>query len=71
MLAIESNQLQCAKLLLQDYHADPNKSKSPLSPLHLAVKYGYGDLVKMLLDKGAHVNRLDPETGNSYLPTVS
>ncbi len=51
MLALESSRLDCATILLEQYKADPNKSNSNLSPLHLATQYGYTDIVKILLVK--------------------
>src|SRR5690349_13982828 len=67
MLCLESRQLEAAKILLEDYKADPNKSNSPLSPLHLATLYVYTDLVKTLVTCGAHINRVDPDSGKTAL----
>lgn len=67
ILALESGQEECAFILLQEFKANPNKSSTNLSPLHIATKYKYSELVKLLVKSGAHVNRLDPETGKTAL----
>eukprot|EP01119_Soliformovum_irregulare_P025711 TRINITY_DN9599_c0_g1_i3.p1 TRINITY_DN9599_c0_g1~~TRINITY_DN9599_c0_g1_i3.p1 ORF type:complete len:958 (-),score=241.53 TRINITY_DN9599_c0_g1_i3:32-2623(-) len=65
ILSLESGQLDCCKILIQ--YCDVNRSTSNLSPLHIATRYGFSDIVKLLLQKGAHANRLDPETGQTAL----
>lgn len=48
--------------------ADVNlKDKAGRTPLHLAVESADGDIVKLLLDKGARVNEKDDESGFTAL----
>lgn len=54
MLALELHHINLAVILLSQYNANPNKSNSNLSPLHIASKNGFIDIVKILLDKGIH-----------------
>lgn len=41
MLALEAKDIKAATILLSEYKADPNKSVSNLSPLHVVVKVRY------------------------------
>ncbi|MEZ0223932.1 MAG: ankyrin repeat domain-containing protein [Alphaproteobacteria bacterium] len=50
-----------AAALLLAHGADPNIPQDNLYPLFLAASYGYTDIVKGLLDHGAHVNVTDSD----------
>ncbi len=67
MLSLETGQLECATVLIVKYKADTNKANAGNYPLHLAIKYSYGQLIDILLQHGADVNRCDKETNKSPL----
>lgn len=51
--------LELVKLFLE-YGADPNASdKKGWTPLHIASLFGHRDIAKLLLDRGAIVDRKD------------
>ena len=62
MSAIESNNLKVAKILLDTgaMHLNTNFNED-FGPLHIAVWYGYADMIKILLESGADVNVVDEE----------
>ncbi|RNC87987.1 MAG: ankyrin repeat domain-containing protein [Winogradskyella sp.] len=64
-LSIESNALQCAKLLI-DKDTDLEQACYDKTALMYAVKYGHLDLVKYLLKKGADINKISVE-GNTAM----
>ncbi|UJR10463.1 hypothetical protein I4U23_014667 [Adineta vaga] len=55
--AVFENDLECVRLLIEDYHADVNVlDEAGYSPLHLASKYGFIDIIHILIDHGSSVN---------------
>ncbi|CAF0849245.1 unnamed protein product [Adineta ricciae] len=55
--AVFENDLECVRLLVEDYHADVNVlDDAGYSPLHLASKYGFIDIIHVLIDNGSLVN---------------
>lgn len=64
------NDLECVRLLVEDYHADINVlDEAGYSPLHLAAKYGFIDIMHILIDHGSLVNfhsPVDRSTTASY-----
>ena len=52
--------LVVARILLEDYKANPNKPSNQLSPLHVACMNSLTDIVNLLLKNGANVNQIDP-----------
>ena len=55
--AVFENDLECVRLLVEDYHADVNVlDDAGYSPLHLASKYGFIDIIHILIDNGSLVN---------------
>ena len=55
--AVFENDLECVRLLIDDYSADVNVlDEAGYSPLHLAGKYGFIDIIHILIDHGSLVN---------------
>ena len=55
--AVFENDLECVRLLIDDYHADVNVlDEAGYSPLHLAAKYGFIDIIHILIDHGSMIN---------------
>lgn len=56
-------QLECATIMLSKYEVDPNRScrSTPNAiALHIATQEKMHDMVRLLLERGAHVNRVHP-----------
>lgn len=66
MVAVTANSLKVAKLLLHSGadHINTN-CNGEFGPLHMAVWYGFQDMVKILLEAGADVNVIDEEYSSS------
>ena len=55
--AVFENDLECVRLLIEDYNADVNVlDEAGYSPLHLAAKYGFIDIMHILIDHGSLIN---------------
>ena len=55
--AVFENDLECVRLLIEEYHADVNVlDEAGYSPLHLAAKYGFIDIIHILIDHGSLIN---------------
>jgi ankyrin repeat protein len=55
--AVFENDLECVRLLIEDYHADINiLDEAGYSPLHLASKYGLIDIIHILIDHGSLID---------------
>jgi ankyrin repeat protein len=55
--AVFENDLECVRLFIEEYGADVNVlDEAGYSPLHLAAKYGFIDLMHILIDHGSLVN---------------
>jgi ankyrin repeat protein len=55
--AVFENDLECVRLLIEDYNADVNVlDEAGYSPLHLAAKYGFIDIIHILIDHGSSIN---------------
>jgi ankyrin repeat protein len=55
--AVFENDLECVRLLIEDYNADVNVlDEAGYSPLHLASKYGFIDIMHILIDHGSLIN---------------
>lgn len=55
--AVFENDLECVRLLIEDYGADVNVlDDAGYSPLHLAAKYGFIDIMHLLIDHGCLIN---------------
>jgi ankyrin repeat protein len=55
--AVFENDFECARLLIETYAADVNSlDDAGYSPLHLAAKYGFIDMMHLLIDHGSQVN---------------
>jgi len=55
--AVFENDFECVRLLIEDYHADVNVlDEAGYSPIHLAAKYGFLDIMHILIDHGSLVN---------------
>jgi len=55
--AVFENDLECVRLLIEDYNADVNVlDEAGYSPLHLASKYGFIDIIHILIDHGSLIN---------------
>jgi ankyrin repeat protein len=55
--ATYENDLECVRLLIEEYRADVNVlDEAGYSPLHLAAKYGYIDIMHVLIDHGSLIN---------------
>lgn len=55
--AVFENDLECVRLLIEDFGADVNViDEAGYSPLHLAAKYGFIDIMHILIDHGSMVN---------------
>jgi ankyrin repeat protein len=67
MTALLNRHWDIAMLLLKDYNVDPNKTYSQCTPLHIATKNLQLEIVKVLISKGAHVNRVDTDNGKTAL----
>ena len=67
-LAMDSNHLQIAKVLLQEgiIDIDAPYAQNGQTALHFYVKIGFEDRVKFLLENGADPNKID---GNGKLPS--
>ena len=65
--AVFENDLECVRLLVEEYAADVNVlDEAGYSPLHLAAKYGFIDIMHILIDHGSLVNfHITPTTVNS------
>lgn len=63
------NDLECVRLLVGEYRADVNVlDEAGYSPLHLAAKYGFIDIIHILIDHGSLVNfHIAPTTVNGNL----
>lgn len=62
MVAVSANSLQVAKHLLRAGADHINTDcDGEFGPLHMAVWYGFQDMVKILLEAGADVNVIDEE----------
>ena len=61
VVAVGSQDVQIVRLLLEEYHADPNKPSSIYeSPLLKAAIFKSSEIVEMLLSNGADPNGLNP-----------
>ncbi len=67
MFSLEAGRLECATVLVVKYRANTNMSNGTCYPLHLAIKYSYDQLIDILLQHGADINRCDTETNKSPL----
>ncbi|CAF2381328.1 unnamed protein product [Rotaria sp. Silwood2] len=55
--AVFENDLECVRLFVEEYGADVNiLDEAGYSPLHLAAKYGFLDIMHILIDHGSLVN---------------
>lgn len=55
--AVFENDFECVRLLVEEYKADVNVlDEAGYSPLHLAAKYGFLDIMHILIDHGSLVN---------------
>ncbi|CAF0827236.1 unnamed protein product [Rotaria sp. Silwood1] len=55
--AVFENDFECVRLLIEDYGADVNiLDEAGYSPLHLAAKYGFIDIMHILIDHGSLIN---------------
>jgi len=55
--AVFENDLECVRLLIETYHADLNLlDDAGYSPIHLASKYGFIDIMHILIDHGSQIN---------------
>ncbi|UJR35453.1 hypothetical protein I4U23_028209 [Adineta vaga] len=55
--AVFENDFECVRLLIEDYNANVNVlDEAGYSPLHLAAKYGFLDIIHLLIDHGSFVN---------------
>ena len=55
--AVFENDFDCVRLLIEDYSADINVlDDAGYSPLHLAGKYGFIDIMHLLIDHGSIIN---------------
>ncbi|CAF3070904.1 unnamed protein product [Rotaria socialis] len=55
--AVFENDIEGVRLLVEDYNADVNVlDEAGYSPLHLAAKYGYIEIMHILIDHGSLVN---------------
>ena len=55
--AVFENDLECVRLLIEEHGADVNViDEAGYSPLHLAAKYGFLDIMHILVDHGSLVN---------------
>ena len=55
--AVFENDIECVRLLIEDYGADVNVlDEAGYSPLHLASKYGFIDIMHILIEHGSLVN---------------
>jgi len=55
--AVFENDLECVRLLIEDHNADVNVlDEAGYSPLHLASKYGFIDIMHILIDHGSLIN---------------
>jgi len=67
ILSMETGQVECAKILLCEFDANPNLSKTDYSPLHIAIKNKYSELVDLLIKKGASIDQIHRESGKTPL----
>ncbi|CAF1375638.1 unnamed protein product [Adineta steineri] len=66
------NDFECVRLLIEDYHADVNiLDEAGYSPLHLAAKYGFIDIMHLLIDHGSLVNFRIAATNNSQTRSIT
>lgn len=62
MVAVEMNRLRTAKILLDAGASHCNTNYiNKYGPLHVAVCFGFKDMVQILLEAGANVNEIDEE----------
>lgn len=62
--AVFENDFDCVRLFVEDYSADVNVlDDAGYSPLHLAGKYGFVDIMHVLIDHGSLVNFQTIATG--------
>ncbi|CAF1109753.1 unnamed protein product [Adineta steineri] len=55
--AVFENDFECVRLLIEDYKADVNVlDEAGYSPIHLAAKYGFIDIMHVLIDNGSLIN---------------
>ena len=55
--AVFENDIECVRLLIEAYGANVNViDEAGYSPLHLAAKYGFLDIMHVLIDHGSTVN---------------
>ncbi|CAF5200505.1 unnamed protein product, partial [Rotaria magnacalcarata] len=55
--AVFENDIEGVRLLVEDYNADVNVlDEAGYSPLHLSAKYGYIEIMHILIDHGSLVN---------------
>lgn len=55
--AVFENDLECVRLLVEEYQANVNVlDEAGYSPIHLAAKYGFIDIMHILIDNGSLVN---------------
>jgi len=55
--AVFENDFECVRLFIEEYGADVNVlDEAGYSPLHLAAKYGFIDIMHILIDHGSLVN---------------
>src|SRR5689334_4896524 len=66
MLSLELGQLESAKILLHN-KADPNQTHTNISPIHVACQRNYQDILQLLIQAGAFIDRLDSQTGKTGL----
>ena len=67
--AVWNNNIQAVKILLE-YNADPNiTNDNGLSPFRIAVRWGYTDIVKLMLmpEFNADINQVDQFSGKTLL----
>jgi len=73
--AVQSNSIQRVQELFMPKHhendilIDPDAKKSGLRPLHLAAKYGYMEIIDILINHGASLDAKDPD-GKTPLMTA-
>lgn len=55
--AVFENDFECVRILIEEFGADVNVlDEAGYSPLHLASKYGFIDIIHILIDHGSIIN---------------